>query len=271
MTTPIIADIKVDSEKFAANIHIHYPKLTGNVQEGVDNLEKQLHNLGKDKSIRFLVIHFDDPKLEEGLGLHSYYPEPLDVRVISKWEKIVSYIERLDKITFAVLPPHVNDAVLQVALATDFNYCTAATQFKLSAISSGALPGMAEFRLAKQIGLGKAKTLLFTGQVFDASAAHSLGLVTEVSANPDQAVENMMKDLDSHQALTIQCARRLLTESYSNTYDDEIGDYFAAQTKLINDLKAQQTKELGNAKNLSLFNQAPNPETEQIAASLKKK
>lgn len=240
MTTPKIADIRVEPEKFAANIHIHYPKLTGNVQEGVDDIEKQLHELGKDKSIRFLIVHFDDPKLEEGLGLYSYYPEPLDVRVISKWEKIVSYIERLDKITFAVLPPHVNDAVLQVALATDFNYCTAATQFKLSAVLSGALPGMAEFRLAKQIGLGKAKTLLFTGQVFDASAAHSLGLVTAVSANPDQAVENMMKHLDSHQALAIQCARRLLNESYSNTYDDEIGDYFAAQTKLNNDLKASK-------------------------------
>ena len=235
-----LADVTEKPADHIATMQIHYPTLKGNVQAGVDAIEKALHAVGNNKAIRFLIIRFDDPNLNDGQGLHNYYPEPLDVRVISKWEKILSYIERLDKVTMAVLPPHVNDATLQIALVTDFNYCTPDTQFKLSAIQSGALPGMAEFRLAKQVGLGKAKALLFTGKAFAAEMAVSLGLVTETGPNPDKLLAEQIKRMDSHHVLTIHCARRLLNESYANTYDDEIGDYLAAQTKIDQDLNGKE-------------------------------
>ncbi len=202
------------------------------------NFEEKLNEIDSDSDVEMVLI--TERKNSTSLNFYSYFDGPLDVRVISKWEKIVVLLERMKKVTLAALQGKVSESMLQLALVCDHRICTPDTTLQFSAIRSGYLPGMALFRIAKYIGLGRAKQVLFTGEELTAKEAIDFGFIDEIVPDLKKGVQEF-RSLTEHKHIeAIIMARRLLNESFSLSYEDEIGGYLAAQVRCLESLRHEK-------------------------------
>jgi enoyl-CoA hydratase len=73
----------------------------------------------------------------------------------------------------------------ELALACDFIYASEKARFGQPEVKLGVIPGFGGTqRLARRVGIGKARELVYTGAIIDAAEALRIGLVNEVVA-PD--------------------------------------------------------------------------------------
>jgi 2-oxoglutaroyl-CoA hydrolase len=72
-------------------------------------------------------------------------------------------------------------------------------------------------RLARLVGLGRAKDIVMRGRRVGADEALALGLVTEVVAADelDAAVSRLVEELALHSSLALAMAKRVLNHAYS--------------------------------------------------------
>ena len=75
---------------------------------------------------------------------------------------------------------------LELALLCDFMIASSNAKLGQPEVNVGVLPGFGgSQRLARRIGVGPARQLLYTGELIGAEEARALGLVNEVTAPPD--------------------------------------------------------------------------------------
>ena len=228
----------IDNTNHIAIIQVSEPELNhDNIRERLDNIEEEIYKISKNDNIHFVVLKSSDDNSKLATRLHSYISDNLDIRVISKWEKIVSLIENMPKVTLAALYGSFNEPGFQWALACDYRVCLEQTKFRFLSIKEGFLPGMAVFRLAKYIGLGRAKKMLISGAELNALDALNWGLCDEIVTDLDQAIDQFINKIQPYEIEAILMARKLLNNSYHSSYEDEIGDYMAAQARCFENLK----------------------------------
>ena len=97
----------------------------------------------------------------------------------------------------------------------------------------GFLPGMGIFRVAKNIGLGRAKQWVLQSSTLTAQQALNWGLISDVAEDVDTALEAHIKASSPVNPVAIQLARRLLNESFHDSFEDAIGHFLAAQQRAI--------------------------------------
>lgn len=158
-----------------------------------------------------------------------------DIHGFSRWEQVVSRVDRLYKATVAVVEGDCTGGGLQLALACDLRLVAAEARLSLPEVSHGFLPGMATWRLAKQIGLGRARRFALSGQVVSGDEALRLGLADERAAagELDALLERTLAGLGPIQQPAWALTRRLLDESFEFGYEDAIGHLLAAQHRAI--------------------------------------
>ncbi len=81
----------------------------------------------------------------------------------------------------------------EIALASDFIYASDNAVFGLPEITLGIIPGFGGTqRLARLVGLNRAKEMIFTGNMIKADEARDMGLVNQVRP-PDKLMEAVVK------------------------------------------------------------------------------
>jgi len=81
----------------------------------------------------------------------------------------------------------------EIALASDFIYASENAVFGLPEITLGIIPGFGGTqRLARLIGLNRAKEMIFTGKMIKADEAQTIGMVNKV-CSPDKLWEEVVK------------------------------------------------------------------------------
>ena len=102
---------------------------------------------------------------------------------VSRLADNVAAPERCTKPVIAALQGYVLGVGLELALACDFRLAAQGTQLGFPEVTIGMIPGSGGTqRLARLIGLGRAKDVILRGRRIDADEALALGLVTEVVA-----------------------------------------------------------------------------------------
>jgi enoyl-CoA hydratase len=107
---------------------------------------------------------------------------PLSSKAFSK--KGQAIISKLQKVAIPVIAA-VNGFALgggsEIALACDFIYASETASFGLPEITLGIIPGFGGTqRLARSIGINRAKELILTGKIISAGDALSLGIVNKL-------------------------------------------------------------------------------------------
>jgi enoyl-CoA hydratase/carnithine racemase len=183
-----------------------------------------------------VVFRGTTSRFTRGIDLGDFsLQRPPDIHGFGKWERALSAIERLKKVTVAAIEGECRGGGVQLALACDARIASSSAVFAVDEVKNGFLPGMATWRLAKYLGMGRARWLILTGQEMTADQALAAGLLGAV-CNPGEVegvIERTVMAFLPVNGTVVALARRLLLEGYAKSHEDFLGDFLAAQHRAI--------------------------------------
>jgi enoyl-CoA hydratase/carnithine racemase len=147
------------------------------------------------------------------------------------WIRGLNCLEDMAKVTLGVLHGYAIGGGLQLALACDVRLATDDAILGLGASRHGIMPDGAVLRLARVVGLGRAKELALFNEDVTPAAALAMGLINWVcrSAEVEGTVRGLLERL-RHQAPTANGhIKRLLHDSFHRDPRAIVEEVLAAQ------------------------------------------
>ncbi len=152
-----------------------------------------------------------------------------------KGQELMFLMEGLDKAVIGAINGYALGGGCELALACDIRIASENAKLGLPEVSLGIFPGYGGTqRLPRLVGLGKAKELIFTGDLIDASEALRIGLVEKVVPLPEllPICKNLAAKIASRGPLAVKLAKKCINLSLD--VDLKTGcDYEATQFGVI--------------------------------------
>ena len=200
----------------------------------IKEFNKLMDYLEDKSTARIVVLKGVDGRFNLGLDFKEFHlNKGVDIHGFHKWEKMCVRLERLRALTISVLNGSTVGGGVQLALCTDLRIAHPNTTFQLPEVKMGFLPGMGIYRVAKNIGLGRAKQWVLQSSTLTAQQALHWGLINDVSEDLESALQEHIDASSPVNPVAIQLARRLLNESFHDSFEDAIGHFLAAQQRAI--------------------------------------
>lgn len=208
--------VERDPGRAVATITLDVPgKLNRVSMAARDQLSALFTELDGDEAVRFVVLTGAGGQFTAGGDIAGFMERsPWQV---SQLARNVAAPERCSKPVIARLEGYVLGIGLELALACDFRIAADDVQLGLPEVTIGMIPGSGGTqRLARMVGLGRAKDLVMRGRRVAADEALALGLVTRVVAKDelDGAVGSLVEELSAHSPLALAMAKRVLNAAY---------------------------------------------------------
>jgi 2-oxoglutaroyl-CoA hydrolase len=209
--------VERDGERGVATVTLDVPDKHNRVSMlARDQLRAVFEELDTEDAVRFVVVAGAGDSFTAGGDIAGFLEKsPWDV---SRLADNVAAPERCTKPVIAKLQGYVLGVGLELALACDFRLAANDVQVGFPEVTIGMIPGSGGTqRLARLIGLGRAKDLILRGRRIGAEEALALGLVTEVvpAADLDAAVGRLVDELSRLSPLALAMAKRVLNHAYS--------------------------------------------------------
>lgn len=206
-----------DMERGVATITLDVPEKMNRVSmRARDQIAALFEELARDEGVRFVVLQGAGEKAFTAGGDIPGFLET-EPEALSRLAWNVAAPERCPKPVIAKLRGYAFGVGLELALACDFRIAAGDVQLALPEVTIGMIPGSGGTqRLARLIGLGRAKDVVMRGRRINADEALSLGLVTEVvpPEELDAAVDRLVDELAQHSPLALAMAKRVLNHAY---------------------------------------------------------
>lgn len=113
----------------------------------------------------------------------------------------------------------------ELALSCDIRLCSSNARFGQPEVGLGIIPGFSgTYRLAKIVGMGMAKQLIFTGKAIKADEALRIGLVNAVDEPADLLPHAMAlaESICANAPLAVAAAKQCINEEYDLPADQAI-------------------------------------------------
>jgi enoyl-CoA hydratase len=131
-------------------------------------------------------------------------------------------LETLDKPVIAAVNGFALGGGTELALGCDFIYASTKAKFGQPEVNLGIIPGFGGTqRLARSIGLNKARELIYTGDIISAEEARRIGLVAALF-EPEELMDKVIekaKILMSKGPLAIATAKRVMNKGADLSLD----------------------------------------------------
>jgi enoyl-CoA hydratase/carnithine racemase len=198
--------IRVEREGAAVTITLCRPErrnaLDGSV---VAQLREAVRPLAEDPDLRVVVLRGDGPVFCGGANVAAQ-DRPGFTPDASSWahrrheaarfQRLLAQLDDLAAVTVAAVQGWAIGGGFLLALACDLRVARTDAQFSLAELRFG-LPitaGGAQ-RLAREVGVSRAREILLTGRRVDAAEAAEIGLVHRVVTELDDAVTALLEEL----------------------------------------------------------------------------
>jgi len=207
---------RVERDAAVATVVLDVPdKLNRVSMTARGQLAQVFEELGREEGVRAVVLRGAGPAFTAGGDVAGFLEtSPLE---LSRLHENVAAPERCPKPVIAALHGYVFGVGLELALACDFRLAAEGTELALPEVKLGMIPGSGGTqRLARLIGLGRAKDAIMRGRRIGAAEALSLGLVTEVvpEAELNAAVTRLVEELSAFSPLALRTAKQVLNSAY---------------------------------------------------------
>jgi 2-oxoglutaroyl-CoA hydrolase len=208
--------VERDDARGTATITLDVPgKLNRVSMRARGQLARVFAELGADVAIRAIVLTGSGDAFTAGGDIAGFLDA--DQETLSHLHRDVAAPERCPQPVIAKLRGYCFGVGLELALACDFRLASDDVQLAQPEVKLGMIPGSGGTqRLARLIGLGRAKDMIMRGRRIDAAEALALGLVTEVVASEqlDAAVDRLLEELLALSPLALATAKRVLNQAY---------------------------------------------------------
>jgi 2-oxoglutaroyl-CoA hydrolase len=207
---------RVEREGTVARVTLDVPdKLNRVSMTARDQLSALFDQFDNDDSVRFVVLTGAGGAFTAGGDIAGFLERaPWHV---SQLARNVAAPERCSKPVIARLEGYVFGVGLELALACDFRIAAEDVQLGLPEVTIGMIPGSGGTqRLARMVGLGRAKDIVMRGRRVPAEEALALGLVGAVVPTDelDAAIDALVEELSAHSPLALAMAKRVLNTAY---------------------------------------------------------
>jgi len=186
-------NLLLDIEDGIGVVVINRPKALNDLNaEKIRELEILFTELENNKAVKAVIVTGSG---EKAFVAGADITEMKDMSVIEgrNWAKmaqaVFNKIENLPKPVIAAVNGYALGGGCELAMACDIRIASDKAKFGQPEVSLGILPGFGGTqRLPRIVGKGRAKELLFTGEMFDAAEAYRIGLVNKV-VSPESLME----------------------------------------------------------------------------------
>jgi 2-oxoglutaroyl-CoA hydrolase len=205
-----------DGARAVAAITLDVPTKLNRVSMAArDQLAQVFDELGRDEDVRCIVLRGAGEAFTAGGDVGGFLErDPVDLSML---HRNVAAPERCPKPVVAALQGYAFGVGLELALACDFRVAADDVELALPEVKLGMIPGSGGTqRLARLIGLGRAKDVIMRGRRIGADEALALGLVTDVVSREelDGAVAALVDELSELSPLALAMAKRVLNHAY---------------------------------------------------------
>jgi len=208
--------VERDAERGVATITLDVPGKFNRVSMNArDELRGAFEDLDRDDAIRFVVMRGEGGAFTAGGDIPGFLQR--STWDVSRLADNVAAPERCTKPVIAALQGYCFGVGLELALACDFRLAADDLKLGFPEVTIGMIPGSGGTqRLARLVGLGRAKDIVMRGRRVAAAEALALGLVTEVvpSEELDAAVSRLVDGLTAYSPLALAMAKRVLNQAY---------------------------------------------------------
>jgi enoyl-CoA hydratase/carnithine racemase len=133
----------------------------------------------------------------------------------------VAALSRVTRPVVVALRGSVEDEGLELALAADLRVASPRTRFRMGSVERERIPRFGGTqRLPRIVGVERALRVLLLGEVVGASEAKSIGLVSDVDAQPASAARRLARNLASRGPVALRFAKEAVRRSADFTLDD---------------------------------------------------
>lgn len=186
--------------------------LTIAMRKGVQQL---LWELGAERDVRVVIIRgAGDRAFCSGGDIAEFLT--LKPHQLLRWGEELSAPEQISQPVIAAIDGHCLGAGLELALACDFRIATIRSTLGLPEVRLGMMPGSGGTqRLARLIGLARAKQMIMRGQRVPAKEAEAYGLVHQV-VEPEEfggAVDGLARELAGFSPAALTAIKQVLNRT----------------------------------------------------------
>jgi len=216
----------------------------------INQIAKELYDR---PDTRVVIIRGEGRAFSTGLDLKEFAGNKIEMTYHQRWERALRLFETMEKIVIVGMHGYCLGGALQLALACDIRVSTPNCQIGLPAIKESLIPGLSTWRLAKYVGLGRAKRLILGGENLSGEEGMKIGLVDHLI--PEKDFQSHLDSLAERYLRVCSFGSRMskmvLNRAFEMDYDSILKYYMELQEK------TQYSSDTEEAKRAYLENREP--------------
>ena len=191
--------------------------------------------IAADDDARMVAITGSGRAFSTGMDLEDLSAGLIEQSYFDLWDSALRVFETMDKLVVCLIHGYAIGGGLQLALACDIRVCTPSARLSLPAVKDGLIPGLGTFRLARYIGLGRAKSMIIRGNMIDGTEAERIGLVDHLVAEDSafEEFENLLAEYASTDSAASRASKQLLLDCFDLGWDAFFHKYLVLQERVV--------------------------------------
>lgn len=229
-------NLLIEINQGIAVITINRPKALNALNaELLEGLFRVFTNLKKDQQVKAIILTGSGNKAFVAGGDITYLHnlKTITAREFALFgQQVLNFIETFPKPVIAAVNGFALGGGCELAMACDIRLASETAKFGQPEVNLGVIPGFAGTqRLSRLVGKGRAKELLFTGDLIDAREAWRIGLVNRVVPQEEliQAAKEMAGKITGKGLLAV----RFCKEAVNNGLEMASDKAFAYEADLF--------------------------------------
>jgi len=219
-----------------ARLELRRPeRLNAVAMQGAHEMLDAAREIAADDGIRMVAVTGQGRAFSTGIDLKELAAGRIDHSYFDLWDSALREFETMDKLAICLIQGYALGGGLQLCLACDIRVCAPSAKLGLPAIKEGLLPGLGTWRLARYIGMGRAKSLIIRGNMIDGREAERIGLVDHLV--DEDAMEAEFEDWIAEYTKTnsagCRYSKAMLQECFDLGFDDFFAKYLDLQRRAV--------------------------------------
>ena len=171
------------------------------------------------------------------------------------WVRALNRLEDMPKVSLCVLHGYSIGGGLQIGLACDLRLATDDAVLGLGASRHGIIPDGAVMRLARVVGLGRAKELALLNEHVAPAAALAMGLINWVcpAAGVERTLASIIERVRQQAPTANAHIKRLLHESFHRDPRAAVEDVMAAELECLGSWETDEANRAWRERREAIF------------------
>ena len=210
-------------------------RLNAVAMTGAREMLDAARRIDDDDEARMVAITGSGRAFSTGIDLKDLAAGRIERSYFELWDTALRVFETMDKLVVCLVHGYAIGGGLQLALACDIRVCTPSAKLGLPAIKEGLIPGLGTFRLARYIGLGRAKSLIIRGNMIDGTEAQRIGLVDHLVGDDTafEEFEGWLAEYAATNSAGCRASKQMLLDCFDLGWDTFFRKYLVLQEKAV--------------------------------------